>query len=144
MEDFSKLSSKTVTEVLMLELKMSPAAKTFLISGFPRNMRDAVEYTNKVRQNTMIKFCSFSNGVDETYTLSNNLRLARRLNEYVVIEFQKIPFTIVCKTFVGLLVTDVLTPLFNVVSINYFTFFLKRYTHCFSLYADSYRCQWKT
>lgn len=48
MEDFSKLSSKTVTEVLMLELKMSPAAKTFLISGFPRNMRDAVEYTNKV------------------------------------------------------------------------------------------------
>jgi len=48
MEDFSKLSSVTVTEVLMLELKMSPAAKTFLISGFPRNMRDAVEYTNKV------------------------------------------------------------------------------------------------
>lgn len=48
MEDFSKLSSKTVTEVLMLELKMSPAAKTFLISGFPRNMRDVVEYTNKV------------------------------------------------------------------------------------------------
>lgn len=32
----------------MLELKMSPAAKTFLISGFPRNMRDTVEYTNKV------------------------------------------------------------------------------------------------
>jgi len=48
MEDFSKLSSVTVTEVLMLELKMSPAAKTFLIYGFPRNMRDAVEYTNKV------------------------------------------------------------------------------------------------
>lgn len=48
MEDFSKLSSKTVTEVLMLELKMSPAAKTFLISGFPRSMRDVVEYTDKV------------------------------------------------------------------------------------------------
>jgi len=48
MEDFSKLSSKTVTEVLMLELKMSPAAKTFLVSGFPRSMRDVVEYTNKV------------------------------------------------------------------------------------------------
>lgn len=80
MEDFSKLSSKTVTEVLMLELKMSPAAKTFLISGFPRNMRDAVEYTNKVRQNTIIKFCSFSNGVDETYTLLNNLSLARLMN----------------------------------------------------------------
>lgn len=56
MEDFSKLSSKTVTEVLMLELKMSPAAKTFLVSGFPRNMRDVVEYTNKVGTylNTMI------------------------------------------------------------------------------------------
>ncbi|XP_025198830.1 adenylate kinase isoenzyme 5 [Melanaphis sacchari] len=49
MEDFSKLSSKTVTEVLMLELKMSPVAKTFLISGFPRNMRDVVEYTNKIK-----------------------------------------------------------------------------------------------
>ncbi|XP_060848163.1 uncharacterized protein LOC132927686 [Rhopalosiphum padi] len=49
MEDFSKLSSKTVTEVLMLELKMSPAAKTFLVSGFPRNMRDVVEYTNKIK-----------------------------------------------------------------------------------------------
>ncbi|XP_025405073.1 adenylate kinase isoenzyme 5 [Sipha flava] len=49
MEDFSKLSSKTVTEVLMLELKMSPAAKTFLISGFPRSMRDVVEYTNKIK-----------------------------------------------------------------------------------------------
>ncbi|XP_015373047.1 PREDICTED: adenylate kinase isoenzyme 5 [Diuraphis noxia] len=49
MEDFSKLSSKTVTEVLMLELKMSPAAKTFLVSGFPRSMRDVVEYTNKIK-----------------------------------------------------------------------------------------------
>lgn len=27
---------------------MSPAAKTFLVSGFPRSMRDVVEYTNKV------------------------------------------------------------------------------------------------
>jgi hypothetical protein len=54
MEDFSKLSSKTVTEVLMLELKMSPAAKTFLISGFPRSMRDVVEYTNKVRIHSVL------------------------------------------------------------------------------------------
>ncbi|VVC25870.1 Hypothetical protein CINCED_3A019684 [Cinara cedri] len=49
MEDFSKLSSVTVTEVLMLEIKMSPAAKTFLISGYPRNMRDVVEYTTKIK-----------------------------------------------------------------------------------------------
>ncbi|XP_014253502.1 adenylate kinase isoenzyme 5 isoform X2 [Cimex lectularius] len=49
MKDFSQLSSKTVTEVLMLEMKMSPAAKTFLISGYPRNMRDVVEYSNKIQ-----------------------------------------------------------------------------------------------
>lgn len=47
-KDFNQLSSKTVAEVLMLEMKMSPAAKTFLISGYPRNMRDVVEYTDKV------------------------------------------------------------------------------------------------
>lgn len=48
MKDYGKLSSKTVTEVLMLEMKMSPAAKTYLISGYPRNMRDVVEYSSKV------------------------------------------------------------------------------------------------
>lgn len=48
MQDFSQLSSKTVTEVLMLEIKMAPAAKAYLISGYPRSMRDVVEYTEKV------------------------------------------------------------------------------------------------
>lgn len=48
MQDFSLLSSKTVAEVLMLEIKMSPKATTFLISGYPRNMRDVVEYSEKV------------------------------------------------------------------------------------------------
>lgn len=48
MQDFSTLSSKTVTEVLMLEMKMAPNAKTYLISGYPRNMRDVVEYSEKV------------------------------------------------------------------------------------------------
>ncbi|KAI4470459.1 nucleotide kinase [Holotrichia oblita] len=38
MQDFSLLSSKTVTEVLMLEMKMAPTAKTYLVSGYPRNM----------------------------------------------------------------------------------------------------------
>lgn len=55
MQDFSQLSSKTVTEVLMLEMKMAPAAKTYLISGFPRSMRDVVEYSEKV--NDMILIC---------------------------------------------------------------------------------------
>lgn len=49
MQDFSQLSSKTVTEVLMLEIKMAPAAKAYLISGYPRSMRDVVEYSEKVQ-----------------------------------------------------------------------------------------------
>lgn len=48
MQDFGTLSSKTVTEVLMLEMKMSPAAKTYLVSGYPRSMRDVAEYSDKV------------------------------------------------------------------------------------------------
>lgn len=48
MQDFSQLSSKTVTEVLMLEMKMAPAAKAYLVSGYPRSMRDVVEYSEKV------------------------------------------------------------------------------------------------
>ncbi|XP_055295783.1 adenylate kinase isoenzyme 5 [Sitodiplosis mosellana] len=49
MVDFSQLSSKMVTEVLMLEIKMAPAAKAYLISGFPRSMRDVVEYSDKIQ-----------------------------------------------------------------------------------------------
>ncbi|EDS28638.1 conserved hypothetical protein [Culex quinquefasciatus] len=49
MQDFSKLPSRTVTEVLMLEMKMSPAAKTYLVSGYPRSMRDVVEYSEKIQ-----------------------------------------------------------------------------------------------
>lgn len=53
MLDFGLLSSKTVTEVLMLEMKMSPNAKTFLVSGYPRNMRDVVEYSEKARDSNL-------------------------------------------------------------------------------------------
>ncbi|XP_066582950.1 adenylate kinase isoenzyme 5 isoform X2 [Prorops nasuta] len=49
MQDFGQLSSKTVTEVLMLEMKMSPGAKVFLVSGYPRSMRDVVEYAEKIK-----------------------------------------------------------------------------------------------
>ncbi|XP_046143634.1 adenylate kinase isoenzyme 5 [Osmia bicornis bicornis] len=49
MQDFGQLSSKTVAEVLMLEIKMSPTSKVFLVSGYPRNMRDVVEYAEKIR-----------------------------------------------------------------------------------------------
>lgn len=54
MQDFGQLSSKTVTEVLMLEMKMSPGAKVFLVSGYPRNMRDVVEYAEKVSDPSFI------------------------------------------------------------------------------------------
>ncbi|XP_060518080.1 adenylate kinase isoenzyme 5 [Cylas formicarius] len=47
--DYGQLSSKTVTEVLMVEMKMAPSAKTYLVSGYPRNMRDVVEYSEKIR-----------------------------------------------------------------------------------------------
>lgn len=47
--DYGQLSSRTVTEVLMVEMKMAPNAKTYLVSGYPRNMRDVVEYSEKVR-----------------------------------------------------------------------------------------------
>ncbi|XP_006623391.1 adenylate kinase isoenzyme 5 [Apis dorsata] len=49
MQDFGQLSSKTVAEVLMLEIKMSPESKVFLVSGYPRNMRDVVEYAEKIK-----------------------------------------------------------------------------------------------
>lgn len=39
----------------MLEMKMSPAAKTFLVSGYPRNMRDVVEYSEKVSRGLIIE-----------------------------------------------------------------------------------------
>lgn len=54
MQNFSQLSSKTVTEVLMLEMKMAPAAKAYLISGYPRSMRDVVEYSEKVNKEVVI------------------------------------------------------------------------------------------
>jgi len=46
--DFSQLPSAAVTEVLMLEMKMAASAKVYLVSGFPRSMRDMAEYSDKV------------------------------------------------------------------------------------------------
>lgn len=52
--DYGQLSSRTVTEVLMVEMKMAPNAKTYLVSGYPRNMRDVVEYSEKVSIHTTL------------------------------------------------------------------------------------------
>lgn len=75
MQDFSQLSSKMVTEVLMLEIKMAPAAKAYLISGFPRSMRDVVEYSDKVHYLTVNISISISiyNPSNTNCSLSNQL-----------------------------------------------------------------------
>ncbi|CAB3231483.1 unnamed protein product [Arctia plantaginis] len=49
MLDTGTLSSKSVTEVLMLEMKLAPTAKTYLVSGYPRSMRDVTEYSDKIQ-----------------------------------------------------------------------------------------------
>lgn len=61
LQDFSQLSSRTVTEVLMLEMKMAPNAKTYLVSGYPRNMRDVVEYSEKVLTYCLFQFIMGNN-----------------------------------------------------------------------------------
>lgn len=40
-------------------MKMAPAAKTYLISGYPRSMRDVVEYSEKVYIITLIYVYNF-------------------------------------------------------------------------------------
>lgn len=37
------------------QMKMSPAAKTYLISGYPRSMRDVVEYSEKVIKSESVR-----------------------------------------------------------------------------------------
>ncbi|XP_059471131.1 adenylate kinase isoenzyme 5 [Neocloeon triangulifer] len=49
LSDFSQLPSTAVTEVLMLEMKMAASAKVYLVSGFPRSMRDMAEYSDKIQ-----------------------------------------------------------------------------------------------
>ncbi|XP_026328637.1 uncharacterized protein LOC113236692 [Hyposmocoma kahamanoa] len=65
MQDFGTLSSKTVTEVLMLEMKMAPTAKTYLVSGYPRSMRDVAEYSDKIQTITGVILVSWRQRVLE-------------------------------------------------------------------------------
>ncbi|KAJ2944496.1 hypothetical protein O0L34_g3840 [Tuta absoluta] len=65
MQDFGTLSSKTVTEVLMLEMKMAPTAKTYLVSGYPRSMRDVAEYSDKIQTITGVVLVSWRQRVLE-------------------------------------------------------------------------------
>lgn len=53
-----KISQAKLYYTLIYEqMKMSPAAKTYLISGYPRSMRDVVEYSEKVENMLyLIKF----------------------------------------------------------------------------------------
>lgn len=44
----------------MLEMKMAPAAKAYIVSGFPRSMRDVVEYSDKVLRLTIYLFLAIN------------------------------------------------------------------------------------
>jgi hypothetical protein len=48
LEDFSGLPASNLVEVLQMEMKMAVNSKGFLVSGYPRSMRDVVEYQNRV------------------------------------------------------------------------------------------------
>lgn len=82
MQDFSQLSSKTVTEVLMLEMKMAPAAKAYLVSGYPRSMRDVVEYQEKV--NIRLLFGPPFRPYGHPFTTSLLIHAHTRINNHVV------------------------------------------------------------
>ena len=44
------MPAKNLLEVLLIEMKMAVNASAYLISGYPRSMRDVVEYNEKVGQ----------------------------------------------------------------------------------------------
>lgn len=48
MTDVSYVTSRVLVQTLMLEMKMEPTARAFVVSGFPRTMDDTMEYTEKV------------------------------------------------------------------------------------------------
>ncbi|XP_044017152.1 adenylate kinase isoenzyme 5 [Aphidius gifuensis] len=48
-QDFGLLSSKTVAEILMLEMETLLETTIFLVSGYPRSMTDVVEYSEKIQ-----------------------------------------------------------------------------------------------
>lgn len=48
MDDFNQMPANNLIQVLMMEMKMTVNASGYLISGYPRSMRDVVEYTEKV------------------------------------------------------------------------------------------------
>lgn len=98
MKDFGQLSSKTVTEVLMLEMKMAPAAKTYLVSGYPRNMRDVVEYSEKVSRN--VYFCCSETQLEKCFVTlrASNVhkpeKLTPRIRNLATRRRWMVPFTL--------------------------------------------------
>jgi len=46
--DFNQIPPTNLIQVLQMEMKMAVNSKGFLISGYPRSMRDVVEYNKKV------------------------------------------------------------------------------------------------
>ncbi|XP_032529774.2 uncharacterized protein LOC116779535 isoform X2 [Danaus plexippus] len=79
MLDFGTLSSKTVTEVLMLEMKMAPTARTYLVSGYPRSMRDVAEYSDKIQTISGVVLVSWRQRV-----LERQIEYGARLGQVVL------------------------------------------------------------
>jgi hypothetical protein len=48
LKDAEWVPSSALVGVVMLEVNLSPEAKVFVISGYPRHMDDVMEYTQKV------------------------------------------------------------------------------------------------
>ena len=44
------MPANNLVQVLQMEMKMAVNASAYLISGYPRSMRDVVEYTEKVQR----------------------------------------------------------------------------------------------
>ncbi len=52
MQDFGQISSTSLIQMLQMEMKLASSSMNvksgFIISGYPRSMRDVVEYERKV------------------------------------------------------------------------------------------------
>ena len=61
--DVALIPTSKVTATLSSELGDFPLAKGFVISGYPRNMRDVADYLEKVRRRNTFKDGSFLFGI---------------------------------------------------------------------------------
>lgn len=56
LKEFGDIPPANLVEVLQMEVKMAVNAKAYLVSGYPRGMRDVVEWTSGVSPTTFSFF----------------------------------------------------------------------------------------